>query len=97
MPRNKLNLSQPAVRQLWLHVTSGATLMILGIAEDHAQCAILNEVGTASPLQLDVPLDKFRFYGNRGLRLVGSRKHTLPKVHEVRGLYNPRLVNLGAV
>ena len=97
MPRQVINLSVPEPRQIWQHVTSGVSLLILDVTRDGlAHCVLLNEVGTASPLQVMVPVPKFKHYGNRGLRLVGSRKYTLPAKRKA-GVYNPRLLNLGAV
>jgi len=95
--RNVLNLTQPEPRQVWQHVTSGATLLILTVDEIYGNCVLLNEAGTASSLQVMVPLEKFKCYGNRGLRLIGSRKGVVPKLHPGIGEYNPRLLNLGAV
>lgn len=96
MGRNVLNLTRPEPRQIWQHVTSKVNLLIISTDSTTARCAILDEAGKASHLRVDIPLDKFKFYSNRGLKLVGSKSGTLPKPGAA-GDYNPRLLNLGAL
>lgn len=96
MGRNKMNLTEPQPKQIWQHIASGIQLLILENTKGVLACAVLNEAGTSSKYQVDVPADKFKAYRNRGMRLVGTRKTVMPKVAKVRGAYNPRKVNLGA-
>lgn len=98
MGRNLVNLSQPETRQIWQHLRTGIHLLIADVDNDWAVCVVLNELQTATKLQVAVPLYKFKCYGNRGLRLVGKRTTAMPKARpwDLIPEYNPRLVNLGA-
>lgn len=100
MPRNQLNTSQPDVRQVWRHWISNIKLLIMDIDRetDEAVCCVLDAQDKPTKLYLLVSLDKFKFYGNRGMVLEGKRGGSLPKIDKDvnLGVYNPRLQNLGA-
>lgn len=101
MGRNVLNLTKPEPGQIWEHATTTINVLILAIDKTSATCRVLEPTYTVpaqrvTTWQVEIPLSKFRFYGNRGLRLVDMRTGKLPVVLKHCGEYNPRLLNLGA-
>jgi len=96
MPYQLKNTRVPGPGDLWRHIASDATLLVLTSDGVGAQCAIMNgpKVG---PLRVEVPVKKMKSYGNRGFEFLRKRKGKTPKVAEDAGFYDPRIKNLGAI
>ena len=95
MGRKNLNVDTPAPRQVWEHYKTGHQLLILQIVHESALCALM-DTARVTKNRVIVPLDKFKFWGNRGMFLVGKRTGKLPSLGTNAGAYNTRNAGLGA-
>lgn len=93
-----MNVVMPERRQIWKHVVTGIEILVLRVDEDteYAQCAIMSGHILVSKLRVQVPLTKFRFYGNRGLCYSRVWPGNMPVAKDSWSEFNPRLQNLGA-
>jgi len=95
-----MNQRFPRAGQIWEHVASGLLIYIIDItARGIAKCEIRPEGTSASSMYLDIPAEKFVWYGNRGFRFLQQRRVRKKKIGKttVFGKYRPRRKFLGAI
>jgi hypothetical protein len=92
---DKLNSVDPKPRQVWEHFKTEHRVLIISIKGDTALCALMDK-GKVSPKRVVVPLEKFKFWSNRGMFMVHERKGKLPTPGKDAGAYNTRNAHLGA-
>lgn len=100
MAREPLNTRVPSKGDIWEHVASEQKFLVLSVSEDvdpDVLCVLFDaETEKPGKLQVLIPVEKFKFLGNRGMVFVDKMKGKLPKPSSLPGNYSARLVNFGA-